>query len=303
MDDLFSQLGENGYQARLVSIRHLPELQEEIIGRYQHGFLDEMVYRENLSFLNFSPPAELPHARTILIIAVPRPQHQIVFTWHGERKAFILPPTYVQYKKTSEMVENLVGKMLASSGYRVARAALPLKLLAVRSGLAAYGRNNVTYVPQMGSFHQLVGMYSDLPCRHDDWAEVQMLPRCEKCFACLHACPTGAITRDRFLLHAERCLVFYNEREGDFPAWIDPDWHNCLLGCMRCQQVCPECKDYLNWVEEGTSFSQQETELLLSCTSTNQFPATMIEKFQRLGLSEDLSLWPRNLKVLLHRSK
>jgi epoxyqueuosine reductase len=41
----------------------------------------------------------------------------------------------------------------------VALSLLPLKSLAVRSGLAAYGRNNVCYVPGMGSFLELVGLY------------------------------------------------------------------------------------------------------------------------------------------------
>lgn len=51
--------------------------------------------------------------------------------------------------------------------------------------------------------------------------------------ACLIECPTGAIGKDRFLLHAERRLVFHNERPAGvpFPDWIDPAWHNALFGC------------------------------------------------------------------------
>jgi len=37
---------------------------------------------------------------------------------------------------------------------------VPIDRLAVRGGLATYGRNNVTYVPGMGSFHRLSAFYS-----------------------------------------------------------------------------------------------------------------------------------------------
>jgi epoxyqueuosine reductase len=38
-----------------------------------------------------------------------------------------------------------------------------LKRLAVRSGLARYGRNNVTYVEGMGSFLELSASLTDMP--------------------------------------------------------------------------------------------------------------------------------------------
>lgn len=137
--------------------------------------------------------------------------HPHARTWNGETLALILPPTYVGYDETRKWVEDLLAQILRTKGYRVVRPSLPLKLLAVRSGLGWYGRNNICYVPGMGSFLQLVSVYSDLPCQKDSWREAQMMPSCQNCYACRLSCPTGAISSDRFLLRAERCIVFHNE--------------------------------------------------------------------------------------------
>lgn len=139
--------------------------------------------------------------------------------------------------------------------------------------------------------------YSDLPFEEDGWRKPQMMEICQKCEACLRKCPTRAITPDRFLLRAERCFVFHNERPPDypFPAWIDPGSHNCLIGFMLCQQFCPENKSFLEWVEGNEVFSQEETSLPLRDLPLDQLPETVSEKLKRLELLDSLDILPRNL--------
>jgi epoxyqueuosine reductase len=301
MEELHLQLAKRGCQARIIAIHHLPEIKENIEGRYKQGLFDKKFYEERLTFFDFRIPDNLPEAKSMIVVAVPRPQSQAVFTWKGERHALILPPTYVPYEGTTKRVEALLTKILGASGYCVASTALPLKLLAVRSGLGDYGRNNICYVPGMGSFHQLVAVYSDLPCQEDTWREPQMMKRCQDCQACRWSCPTGAISTDRFLLHAERCIVFHNEKKGNipFPAWINPSWHNCLYGCLHCQRVCPEDKSFMQWIEEKEEFSQKETALLLEGVPREQLPAATVRKLRHLDLIDSLDSLPRNLSVFL----
>jgi epoxyqueuosine reductase len=156
----------------------------------------------------------------------------------------------------------------------------------------------------MGSFLQLVAVYSDMPGAEGHWRDVQMMQRCQNCYACLHHCPTGAILSDRFLLRAERCIVFHNERPGHipFPTSMDPAWHNCLEGCMRCQKVCPEDKAVLQWIQEKQEFSEEETNLLLHGISFDQLPAATARKLEQLDLIPDLHLLPRNLGVFFDRA-
>ena len=324
MEELFSQLKEWGYEGRIVSIQHLGDLQEEIEGRYKQGFFDQELYQTYLAAFTFSPPDGLPEARSMIVVAIPQPQTRVTFAWacpersrrgsrrgsrrDGEPVRFIIPPTYFE-QETENRVRELLAGVLEPAGYRVAEAVLPKKLLAVRSGLAAYGKNNISYVPGMGSFYGLVAVYSDLPPQEENWQEPQMMESCQNCSACLRHCPVGAIpsaplrpgSSERFLLHAERCITFHNEKAGDvpFPAWIDPSWHNCLIGCLHCQRVCPQNKEFLNWVEERVEFSQEETALLLQGVALDQLPPGTAKKLEQSDMVELLDVLPRNLGVLL----
>jgi epoxyqueuosine reductase len=306
-EELLFYLTEHGYQGRIVSIRHLPELQEDIIERSNQRLFDEEFYKLRLTFFDFKAPEALPHAKSIIVVAVPRPQAQATFTYGGKRKTLIIPPTYVAYQQTTDQVAEFLTKILKKKGHSIARTTLPLKLLAVRSGLSEYGRNNITYITGMGSFFQLIAVYSDMPWREDTWREAQMMKRCEHCQACLRSCPTGAISSDRFLLHAERCIAFRNERKGDvpFPDWIDRSWHNCLYGCLYCQRACPEDKHLLNWIGEREEFSQKETGLLLRGELLNRLPSVTLEKLKNLDLADPDSLdnLPRNLRVFFVSGK
>ncbi len=182
------------------------------------------------------------------------------------------------------------------------KANLPWKLLAVHSGLAQYGKNNITYVNGMGSYHRLVAFISDLPGAEDHWQAPRVLERCENCKACMKACPTGAITADRFLLNGERCLTFHNERRGEFPQWIKPSWHNCLVGCLYCQKACPVNKDIPQSIEEGPVFSENESAVILLGTPKNEVPRNVIQKLKNLDMIEYLPVLGRNLRALQNQT-
>jgi epoxyqueuosine reductase len=286
-----------GCESRIVSIRVLRELEPAIESRHQGGDLDERFYREKLSFFRFHPPDDLPEAKSLIVIAVPQPLVRATFVWNGRARQYIVPPTYDASVNTN--AEDLLTRTLEPDGYRVAASALPLKLLAVRTGLAAYGKNNICFVQGMGSFHRLMAFYSDLPSDEYSRGDPTMLERCRKCSACIKACRTHAIDSDRFLLHAERCLTFLNEDTASFPDWVDPSWHHCLIGCMQCQTICPENKRTAQWVEAGPTFSEEETSRLLQGVSSSQAPSELAQKLDSLGLLEYLNILPRNLKVLL----
>jgi hypothetical protein len=70
---------------------------------------------------------------------------------------------------------------------------------------------------------------------------------------------------------------------------------------MDCQRVCPEDKPFMQWIEDGEEFSQEETALLLKGARLEQLSAATAEKLKRLNLEGDVELMPRNLGVLLAR--
>jgi len=303
IDEVFDRLEKLGYKARMVSIDHLPMLEKQIKEQHSQKLLDDQFFQSRLGWFRFQLPESLPKTRSMIVVAVPRPQTRAVFTWNGIRRPLILPPTYTAYNAITEQVQNLLAKMLSEKGYAVAGTALPLKLLATRSGLAQYGRNNIIYVSGMGSFLQLVAVYSDMPCEENSWREPSMLQACEKCDLCRRACPTGAIPSDRFLLRAELCLSYHNEKKGDIPfaSWIDASWHNCIEGCMRCQRACPLDKPFLGWVGDEEEFSEQETALLLEGTTREKLPEETVRKLTHLDILNDLGILPRNLGVFFRK--
>ncbi len=301
--ELHRCLEASGYRARIVDVAHVADLQTELESRRAHGLLDEELYREELSGFSFDPAAHLPGARSIIVIAAPDPETRVVFHWPGGDLSTVVPPTYA-FAQVEAQVAGLLAQCLKPHGLQLARTVLPKKPLAVHSGLARYGRNNVTYVPGMGTYFGLLVFLSDLPCPEDSWQPLQMLERCERCTACLKACPTGAISAERFLLHAERCLTFHNERPAAhaFPDWIDPTWHTGVLGCMRCQRVCPENRGH-ELSRRGPEFSVEETALLLRGASQDALPPETAKKLEDAGLMGALEALPRNLAVLLARSE
>ncbi len=303
VDTLFVRLRERGFQARIVSVSHLHQLQKEIESLRNHALLDSQFYQDRLAWFNFQIPEDLPKAQSLIVVAVPRPQTRAIFTWNGQRRPLILPPTYTSYDDIAKQVENLLARILGEKGYKSARTALPLKLVAARSGLVQYGRNNICYVPGLGSFLQLVAVYSDMPCEEDSWQEATMMKSCEECELCRRACPTVAIPSDRFLLRAERCIPYHNEKKGDvpFPKWMDASWHNCVVGCMRCQRACPQNKEVIHWTGEEEEFSEEETALLLEGVPHGKLPGTTLKKLERLSLVDYLESLPRNLGIFFKK--
>jgi epoxyqueuosine reductase len=303
--DVSAELQRRGYRGRVASIARLRYLEEEIATRRREGVFGEEFFEEYLSGFVFAPPEDMPGARSLIVVAVPDPPVRFTFMWKGRRFPLVVPPTYLRGREVDKRAENALMEILGPAGYRVPPATVPKKLLAVRSGLAAYGKNNVTYVPGMGSFFRLAAFFSDLPPPADDgWREPALLERCRECELCRRACPTGAIGADRFLLHAERCITFHNEQppEVPFPAWLAPAWHdNCIVGCLRCQRACPENEKVRTWFEDAASFSAEETALLLRGVPLERLPAETAEKLNRTGLARFVEYLPRNLGVLVER--
>jgi ferredoxin len=118
---------------------------------------------------------------------------------------------------------------------------LPQKLLAVSAGLAEYGRNNITYTDDWGSWFELLTFFTDMPCADPEvWRGAKHMDGCETCFKCLNACPTQAIREDAYFINNERCTTLYIESDKPFPDFIPPEAVESVIGCRYCQDACPK---------------------------------------------------------------
>jgi epoxyqueuosine reductase len=239
----------------------------------------------------------------VITVAIPQPQYRLYFNIKNKRFPVIIPPTYVNSYKIVQEVNDLLNRFLSGTGFMVESAILPEKLLAVHNGLSKYGKNNISYIEGLGSFYQLESFFSNVPCSDEIWYEERELEKCSDCKICLKNCPTGAISASRFLLRAEKCLTFWNEGDEEFPAWIKPESHNCLIGCIRCQIVCPYNKSLTSWIEDIVEFSSEETECLLSAMPPDSLPLSIKEKISLIEFTNNLHRIPRNLRALIGKEQ
>ena len=304
MDEIISQISDemkqHHYKFKTVSITHLFEIQNAVGELVRQGVISEKLHTGWQFYLDNNK--NLPEAKTIIIVAMPQFITCLCFRWQGIDYPANIPPGYFTQKDES-WADTILKGVLENNGYKVSKARLPLKTLAVSSGLAKYGRNNISYVPGMGSFHRLIAFYTDYPCEKDDWDEIGSMKSCETCSLCRENCPTGSISNGRFLIHAENCLTHFNEYEYDFPQWLKPEWHNALIGCMICQAVCPVNKPYLNKIENGLTFTEEETEQILNRTPIEQLSSETRIKLERMIQDEIYPVMGRNLKVLIEKNK
>jgi epoxyqueuosine reductase len=301
--ELQNLLANAGIKSSIVSIQHLPEVQSDLENLLGQGILGSDFYNKIVSRYddlqyNLEPPVNFPGAKSIIITATTQPKIRVNFGLAGKIYPIIIPPTYTH--DSDEKAFNIISLYLCNKGYKISKAVLPEKSLAVHCGLAAYGKNNIAYTDGWGSFFRLKAFYSDIPCNSDNWQEFKMMERCNKCTACFKSCPTKAITNDRFLIDATRCLTYLNEGPDEFPGWIDPAWHNCLMGCMICQDVCPANKELTNRIVEAEDFSESETLMILDGIPKNKLPDETTEKLKRLYMLDDYALLGRNLSVLIN---
>ncbi|MDD5190968.1 MAG: 4Fe-4S double cluster binding domain-containing protein [Dehalococcoidales bacterium] len=305
MVDFASQINEKlavyGFKYKTVHISHLPELLETVRSLSREGILDKPVidvYGRYFTEASNKPP----DTKTVIVVAMPSPITRVTFTLPEGILYTNIPPQYIGRADDTHAATALKS-VLEPAGHTVVRANLPLKTLAVRSGLARYGRNNIAYVPSMGSFFRLIAFYTDYEFTEDNWQTSRLMQACEKCYRCGENCPTKCIDTDRFVAHAARCLTFLNESEPDFPDWVKPEWHNALIGCMKCQDVCPVNKKYLKPVKNGPVFDIAETTLILGKTPFEKLPEATKHKLSEIAYDSDglYRFLARNLGVLVKK--
>ena len=291
-----------GWRAAIMPFSSRAEARRGIEDRHARGEFDKGFYEERIARWAGESDLEIPNPRSLFAVAVPDRPIRVRFKLQETTLVTIVPPTYIHGERSDRAVEERIQKVLAPAGFTAARAQGPKKAMLTLSELGQYGRNNLAYVAGLGSYHRPVVLVSDLPCEDvPRREEPKALPRCSTCKACLAACPTQAIGEARFLVRAERCLTFWNEKPPDvpFPAWIRPEWHNALVGCLRCQEVCPENRPFIESIVDGPSFDEETTRSFLAGAAKKDLPVEVQEMLEDWDLADFLDVLPRNLGALV----
>lgn len=286
---------------RHFSIDLLPRLRADMERITERGGVsDNPIFRSYLEGRRYEPPEALPQARSVVIVALADRRYEVGVRVEGRRLPVPIPPGYTADEITSDDIQSFVRRrVLHDSNARLEPANLPLKLVAARTGLAEYGRNNLAYVRGMGSFHSLRAYFSDQPCPATAWHSVRQLHYCKGCSICMMECPTKAIRKGRFVIDAGRCVTLYNERPNPMPTWMPSRAHNALVGCTRCQWKCPANASSMGRHEILAELTEAETAMLLSGDTSKVLETSIATKMKRNGLSGDLTHLARNLRLVV----
>jgi len=302
IDTLENWADERGYRVAWGPTEVVLRARAEIGARRESGELDADFCRDQLEFLFETD--DVRSDETVVVVAMPRPAHRVGFDLGDTRFDALLPPTYLRYQQTFEEVrQDLAANGLP--GARVEHLTAPLKTVARMVGLVRYGRNNISYAEGIGSYIQLCGFITDAALPVAEKARVEgpeLLPECEDCTICRSACPTKAITEDRVLLRAERCITLANENPGVWPESMPARAHHCLIGCLRCQRACP-ANPKLRIDDTGVCFSADETRTLIDGNHPADSHAEngIRTKLAWLGQPGVEPVLGRNLRALLER--
>jgi epoxyqueuosine reductase len=298
-DRLRKALDEGGFVHRLADVVVTEELSAILVDLRRRGQVSEKLLTEYAIAVRFSSPKEVPEGRTLIVVASRSPMVKVRFHLATGPSEAVIPPTYISTVGRERCLEIMRG-ILEPAGFAVARARVPVKLLAVRTGLAQYGRNNVAYVRNRGSLVRLDAFCTNAPLQVEDsrpkgsWR----LSCCPPCRNCHHVCPTGCIPYDGRVIEAERCLTYFNENEGEWPDWLDPKGHNALVGCMRCQELCPANRVHLRIPRVIAEFDREETEWVLRDLPVDELPEGVRAKLEALDLDGYSTVLGRNLRAL-----
>jgi epoxyqueuosine reductase len=296
------------YKYKTVSIEHLGELQEDIDKLRRAGKLsNNKVYRSYIETKKFEVPETLPDAKSIIILAILSKLALVNFHLDNKKYEVMIPPNYYDDGTTFKDVENIIlNEVIMESGYEIEFTnKLHVKLLAVRSGLGEYGRNNICYVDNWGSMIKLYAYFTNFQFEEDNWTDIKMMDQCTQCPICIKNCPTGAIpspSDENFVINAGKCIPVYNEIEGIIPTWIPSDAHNALIGCMRCQQPCPGNRETIKITERMEHITENETKALLEEQSDGNIVKSLSKKLKMFSPSnakEVLPVLKRNLELLI----
>jgi epoxyqueuosine reductase len=292
-ENINREFKKQNFQYSTIKIKHIPKLISNINSKIASKEISPALYSHYLKDFDTSFPESFPSSSSVLIVAAPQYQIDVRFNWKGQIFSLPVPPTYNH--KIDSNVELILDKHLIKNGFIYKKANLPLKLLATSSGLAQYGRSNISFIEGLGSYYRLSAYYTDYSLFQDNWGEPTALKLCETCRICQKKCPTNAINNDSFLIKANHCLTFLNELKEDFPAWLNSNSHNSIIGCMLCQKHCPLNKSFNEKIDFMCEFNGEETYEIIN-NPKKDFSKETMTKLKGICMDDELEIISRNIK-------
>jgi epoxyqueuosine reductase len=308
INDLLSVIRSHGNRGAVVPFSRIDDLKKDMVdlknGEYHTDWLDRMTKHITGNENRFIPSDISFVPRSLISVVMPSPKVILQFCYRGNAIPCIVPPHYTNWYENNGQALQYIGDYLASLGYSIVTAeTITQKLLAVHCGLGQYGRNNICYNDEFGSYIQIMTYISDMPCDGAAWRPLTRMEICDNCGACAASCPVGAIDSSRQLINSDRCITNFDELPDiEFPDWMDNGAHNSIVGCIKCQDCCPANAINKDNIKMGVTFSEAETLELLNNNGGTPYSESLAAKVAASGIPPEYAkpnVLPRNLRALL----
>jgi epoxyqueuosine reductase len=182
----------------------------------------------------------LPEAKTIIILGVYAYDEAALYRNTRQELRGKTARTYSYYPVARQIAESVAG-FIEERGHKAIQGQhVPLKFVADRIGVGAYGKNGILQTEQYGSFIALRNVIADLELTPDHFDRVST--RCNECERCMKACPTGALYAP-YKVNPKLCINPITRREAYIGPHIRSRMQNWIHGCDICQEVCPVNRD------------------------------------------------------------
>lgn len=293
------------YKYRTFSVDHIGEVKDWFDNlKKENKISDDKTFHSYIDNFVFKPETIMPGAKSFIIISLPQKVLALIVNYKNNKYEILIPAGYSDDGvKFTDLKDRLMNDIIKDPSKKLLeKVRLPLKTLSVKSGLAEYGKNNITYVDGYGSYHQLIGFYTD-KALDDNWGPLKLLRECKGCSVCINNCPTKCFRDDNFVIDVGKCLPLYNELPDPTPDWIDPKAHNALVGCIKCQWDCPANAEANKKTERFAELTHEETEFLLNKGANEDIKKNIVAKLSsKFPYINDIDYVSRNFKLVMNNA-
>jgi epoxyqueuosine reductase len=313
--DLKEQIKTEAYRLGFSHIGFTSPLAPDLTPNYlfwiknkQHAEMNYLARQERLEKIE-DPLKIMPSCQTVVVFALP----YLPAEWaNNPKKNFGQIASYAVGTDYHYVIPNLLEQLVETIKekypelkieYKIYTDTGPIleKAFAQKAGVGWIGKNGCLIIPGFGSYVLLAELFInqklpyDLPFTED---------YCGNCQACLEACPTQCILKNR-TLHAVDCISYQTiENKSDIPEKNRASHGNWVFGCDICQIVCPwnrrfaekPAHQYFAPTDQFPSINLETLSLLSPQEFNKKFKYHPIKRAKRRG-------YYRNLCVVLGNTK
>lgn len=275
---------ENLYpcQVGFVKARIFTELRENLQKYYKINH-DLQIVENNID-KRINPYLIYKDVKTIIVIIFPYAKHNKGI----ENKTHIVSRSSwgIDYHIVIKEKLKVVIKMLNEIGKEgislVDNHPLHERYLAHLAGLGNFGKNTLLINPKYGSFFFISLVLTDLELDESEYDKPLFIDICQDCNRCIKACPTKAISEERFL-KVDRCMSYLTQSKKEIPEEFLSKFTKFTFGCDLCQLACVyNNKEEISILKE---FFPNGLEIIKVEDLRNLSNKAFSEKYRNLGAS------------------